>query len=216
MRQPFQRLVSHPNSLREVFVGIGHLWGTRVPLPAKPLIIGSLTSLSGHLIPFVLVVYLLSHVQLSATPRTTAFQASLSFSISQSLLKFMSIESVMPSNHLIFCCLPPSSPSCPQNFPNIRVFCNGLALHIRWPKSFFGISASNKYSGFISFGIYWFDLLAVQETLKSLLQHHSSEAVILWCSALLMVQLSHLYITTGKIIALTIWTCVRKVMSLTF
>ena len=120
-----------------------------------------------------------------------------------SLLKLMSIESVMPSNHLILCCpllLPPSI------FPSIRVFSNESVLHIRWPKywSFsFSISPSNEYSGLISFRMDWLDLLAVQGTLKSLLQHHSSKASILWCSAFLMVQFSHLYMTTGKIIALT-------------
>ena len=138
-----------------------------------------------------------------------------SSTISQSLLKFMSIESVMPSNHLILCC-PLLLPSI---FPNIRVFSNESALHIRWPKywSFsFSISLSNGYSGLISFRIDWFDLLAVQGTLKSLLQHHSSKASILWCSAFFIVQLSHPYMTTGKTIALTGGTFVGKVMSLLF
>ena len=135
---------------------------------------------------------------------------------SQSLLKLMSIESVMPSNHLILCqplFLPPSI------FPSIRVFSNESALHIRWPKywSFsFSISPSNEYSGLISFRMDWLDLLAVQGTLKSLLQHHSSKASILWRSAFVMVQLSHPYMTTGKTIALTKWTFVGRVMSLLF
>ena len=122
----------------------------------------------------------------------------------------------MPSNHLIICCpllLPPSI------FPNIRVFSNDSVLHIRWPKywSFsFSISCSSGYSGLISFRIYWLGLLAVQGTLKSLLQHHSSKASILWCSAFFIVQLSHPYMTTGKTIALTRQTFVGKVMSLLF
>ena len=140
----------------------------------------------------------LSHVQLFATPWNAAHQAYLSITNSQSLLKLMSIESVMPSNHLIFCCpllLPPSI------FSSIRVFSNESVLCIRWPKywSFsFSISLSNEYSGLISFSIDWFDFLAVQGTLKSLLQHHSSKASILSCSAFFIVQLSHSYMTTGK------------------
>ena len=143
-------------------------------------------------------------------------QASLSFTISRSLLKLMSIELVMPSNYLILCrplLLPPSI------LPSIRVFSNDSALHIRWPKywSFsFSISPSNDYSGLISFRIDWFDLLEVQGTLKSLLQHHSSKASILWHSAFFIVQLSHSYITTGKTIALTRRIFVDKVMSLLF
>ena len=124
----------------------------------------------------------------------------------------MSIESMMPSNHLILCC---PSLLLPSICPSIRVFSKESALHIRWPKywSFsFSISSSNKYSQLISFRIDLFDLLAVQETLKSLLQHHSSKAVL----SLLMVQLSYPYMTTGKIIVLTIWTFVGKVMSLLF
>ena len=127
-----------------------------------------------------------------------------------------SIESVMPSNHLILCCLLLCLPSI---FPSIRVFSNESALRIRWPKywSFsFSISPSNEYSGLISFRIDWFDLLEVQGTLKSLLQHHSSKASILRCSAFFIVQLSHPYMTTGKTIALTRWTFVGKVMSLLF
>ena len=140
----------------------------------------------------------LSHVQLFATPRTTAHQASLSITNSRSLLKLMSIQSVMLSNHLILCHLLLLLPSI---FPSIRVFSNESALHIRWPKylSFsFSISPPNEYSGLISFTIDWFDLLAVQGTLKTLLQHHSSKASIIQCSTCFMVQLSHPYMTTGK------------------
>ena len=128
----------------------------------------------------------------------------------------MSIESVMPSNYLILCCPLLLSPSI---FPSIRVFSNESVLRIRWPKywSFsFSISPSNEYSGLISFRIDWFDLLAVQGTLKSLLQRHSSKASILRLSAFFMVQLSHSYMTTGKTIALTRQTFVGKVMSLLF
>ena len=130
---------------------------------------------------FVVVIQSLSCVQLLATPRTGARQASLSFSISRSLLKLMSIESVMPSNYLALCCPILLLPSI---FPSIRVFSNESALHIRWPKYWsFSISPSNEYSGLISFRIDWFYLLAVQGTLKSLFQHHSSKASILWHSA---------------------------------
>ena len=152
----------------------------------------------------------------SAASRTAACQASLSITNSRSLLKLMSIESVMPSNHLVLCgplLLPPSI------FPSIRVFSNESALHIRWPKywSFsFNISPSNEYSGLISFRMDWLDLLAIQGNLKSLLQHHSSKASIRWCSAFFIVQLSYPYMTTGKTIALTRWTFVGKVMSLLF
>ena len=127
----------------------------------------------------------------------------------------MSIKSVMPSSHLIFC-----HPLLLLSiFPRIRVFSNESALCIRWPKywSFsFNISLSNEHSGLISFRMYWLDLLAVQGTLKSLLQHHSSKASILQCSAFFIVQLSHPYMTTGKTVALTRWTFVGKVMSLLF
>ena len=143
-----------------------------------------------------------------------ARQASLSITNSRSLLKLMSIESVMPSSHLILCRPLLLLPSI---FPSIKVFSNESALCIRWPKywSFsFSISSSNDYSGLISFRIDWFDLLAVPETLKSLLQHHSSKPSILQCSAFFIVQLSHPYMTTGKTIALTRWTFVGKVMSL--
>ena len=150
----------------------------------------------------------------AATPGTAARQASLSFTISWSLLKFMSIELMMLSNHL-FLCHPLLL--LPSIFPSIRVFFNESVLHIRWTKywSFsFSISPSNEYSGLISFKIDY--LLAVQGTLKSLLQHHSSKASILQCSAFLMVQLSHPYMTTGKTIALTIQIFVSKLMSLLF
>ena len=152
----------------------------------------------------------------SATPWTAARQASLSITNSQSLLKLMSIESVMPSNHLIHCRPLLLLPSV---FPSIRVIFNESVLHIRWPKywSFsFSISPSNEYSGLISFRKDWFDLLAVQGTLKSPLQHHSSKASIVQCSAFFMVQLSHPYMTTGEIIALTRQTFVSQVMSLLF
>ena len=151
----------------------------------------------------------LSRVRLFATPWTAVRQASLSITNSQSLLKFMSIESVMPSNHLILC----HPLLLPSIFPSIRVFSNESALRIRWPKfwSFsFSISPSNEYSGLISFRIDWLDLLAVQ---GSLLQHHGSKPSILRCSAFFIVQLSHPYTTTGKNIALTF---VGKVMSLLF
>ena len=158
------------------------------------------------------VVQSLTHVRLSVTPWTATHQASLSSNISWSLLKLMSIESVMPSNHLILCC-PLLLPSI---FPRIRVFSSELALCIRWPKNWsfsFKISSSNEYSGLISFRIDWFELLAVQGTLKSLLQHHSSKASILWRSDFFIVQLSHPYMTTREPIALTRRTFVGKVMS---
>ena len=152
----------------------------------------------------------------SVTPWTAACQAALSITNSWSLLKLMSIESEMPTNHLILChpfLFPPSI------FPSIKVFSNESAVRIRWPKYWnfsFNISPSNEYSGLISFRMDWLDLLAVQGTLKSLLQHHSSKASILWGSAFLTVQLSHPYMTTGKTIALTIRTFVGKVVSLLY
>ena len=158
----------------------------------------------------------LSRVRLFATPWTAARQASLSITNSWSLPKLMSIDSVMPSNHLILChplLLPPSI------FPSIRVFSNESALYVRWPKywSFsFNISPSSKYPGLISFRMDWLDLLAVQGTLKSFIQHHSSKASILQHSAFFIVQLSHSYMTTGKTIALTRWTFVGKIKSLLF
>ena len=152
---------------------------------------------------------------LTLTPWTAALQASLSFTVSQSLLKLASIESMMPSNHLI--CHPLLL--LPSIFPNIRVFSNESTLRIRWPKywSFsFSVSPSSEHSGLISFRSDWFDLLTVQGTLKSLLQHHVMKAVILWRSVFFMVQLSHLYTITGKTIVLTIWTFVSKAVSLFF
>ena len=152
----------------------------------------------------VVIVQLLSHVQLFVTPWTPASQASLFFTISRSLLKLMFIELVMPSNHLILSCPLLLLPSI---FPSIRVFSKESALCIRWPEywSFsFSISPSKEYSDLISFRINWLDLLAVQGTLQSLLQHRSSKASIHGHSAFFMVQLSHSYMTTGKIIALTI------------
>ena len=148
----------------------------------------------------------LSHARLFGTPWTASHQASLSLTNSLRLLKLMSIESVIPSNHLILCwplLLPPSI------FPSIRVFSNESVLHIRWPKYWnfrLSISPSND----------WLDLLAVQGTLKSLLQYHSSKTSILQCSTLFIVQLSHPYMTTGETIALTMWTFFGKVMSLLF
>ena len=161
-------------------------------------------------------VQLLSCVRLFVTPWTAAHQASLSITNSRSLLKLMSIEPVMPSNHLILC-----HPLChlPSIFPSIRVFSKESVLHIRWSKywSFsFSICPSNEYSGLISFRKDWLDPTAVQGTLKSLLQHHNPKASILQCSASFMVQLSHPYKTTGKTIALTIQTFVGKVISLLF
>ena len=163
-------------------------------------------------------VQLLSHVQLFVTPRNAVHQASLSITNSWSLLKFMSIESEMLSQPFILChplLLLPSA------IPSIRVFSNESFLNIRWPKywSFsFSISPSNQYSGLITFRMGWLDLLAVQGTLKHLLQHYSSKASVLflWCSAFFIVQLSHPYMTTGKTIALTRRTFVSKVMSLLF
>ena len=150
------------------------------------------------------------------TPCTAAHQASLSITNSWNLLKLMSIESVMPSNHLILC-----HPLLLLHsiFPSIRVFSNESVLHIRWQKywSFsFSISPSNEYSLLISFKTDWFDHLAVQGTLKNLLQHHSSKASIFRCSAFFIVQLSHPYMTTGKTIALIRWTFTGKVMALLF
>ena len=176
---------------------MGMSWGLQTPFSQFSLFSGSVVSNS-------------------ATPWTAGCQASLSVSKSQSLLKLMSITSVMPSNHLILCrplLLPPSI------FPSTRIFSNDSVLHIRWPKywSFsFSISPSSEYSGLISFRMDWLDLLAVQRILKSLLQHHSSKVSILQCSAFFIVQLSHPYMTTGKTIALTRRAFVGKVMSLLF
>ena len=149
-------------------------------------------------------------------PWTAAPQASLSITNSQSSSKLMSIESVMPSNQLI---LYHSLLLLPSTFPSIRVFSYESALRIRWPNywSFsFSISSFNEHPGLISFRMNWLDLLVVQRTLKSLLQHHSSKTPIVWCSAFFTVQLLHTYMTTAKTIALTRWTFVGKVMSLLF
>ena len=149
---------------------------------------------------FIVVVQSLSHVQLFATPWTAACQTPLSSAICWNLLKFTSAESVMPSNCLILCS---SLLLLASIFPSIRVFCNDLALCIRWPKYWsFSISTFNKYSGLISFRIDWFDLLVVQGTLKNLLQHYSLEALVLRCSVFFMVQLPRPYMTTGNTIAL--------------
>ena len=158
----------------------------------------------------------LSRVRFFVTPRTAACQASLSITNSWSLLKLMSTESVMPSSHLILC-----RPLLllPLNPPSIRVFCNESTLRMRWPNywSFsFNISPSNEHPGLISFRMDWLDHLAVQGTLKGLLQHHSSKASILRHSAFFIVQLSHSYMTIGKTITLTRRTIVGKVMSLLF
>ena len=161
----------------------------------------------------VVVVQSPSHVWLFVTPWTAACQTSLSLTISQSLPKFMSIASVMPSSHLILWCPLFLLPSV---FPSIRDFSNESPVRIKWPKSWsfsFSISPSNEYSGLISLEIDWFDPLDFQGTLRSLLQHHSSNTLILWCSAFFTVQLSQPYMTTGKTIALTIWTFVSRVMS---
>ena len=175
--------------------------------------------------PFFFSVQSLSRVRLFATQWIAAQQASLSITNSQSSRKLMSIELVMPPASVIpfsssvvpfssclqsfsFCLLLPLL-LLPSIFPSIRVFSNESVLHIRWPKYWcfsFSISPSNKYLGMISFRMDWLDLLTVQGTLKSLLQHHSSKASILWCSAIFIVQLSHPYMTTGKTIALTRWT----------
>ena len=174
----------------------------RIPWTEKP---GRLQSSS---------VQSLSCVQLFVTPWTAAHQASLSITNSGSLIKLMSTESEMPSNHLILCrplLFPPSI------FPSIRVFFNKSVLHIRWAKYWicsFSISPSNEHPELISLRMNWLDLLAVHGTLKSLLQHHSSKASIFWHSAFFTVQLSHPYMTTGKTIGLTRWTFVGKVMSL--
>ena len=151
-----------------------------------------------------------SNLCLFVTPWTAARQASLSITNSQSPLKLMSIESVMPFDHLMLCRPLLLLPSI---FPSIRVFSNELVLRIRWPKywSFsFNISPSNEHSGLISFRMYWLDLLVVRGTRKSLLQHHSSKASFFWCLAFFIVQLSHPYMTTGKTVALTRWTFAGK------
>ena len=174
---------------------------------------------SGHpywsfLLPQFSSVQSVGHVRLFATPRTAACRASLSITKSWSLLKPMSTKSVMPSNHLILCHPLLLLPSI---FPSIRVFSNESVLRIRWPKYWsFSISSSNEHLALISFRIDWFDLLAIQRTLNSLLQHHSSKVSVLQHSAFLMVQLSHPDMTTGKTIALTRRISVGRVMSLVF
>ena len=177
-----------------------YMWALLVAQMVKNLHISSVQSLS--------------HVRLFPTLWTAAHQASLSITTCRNLPKIMSIESVMPSNHPI---LGRPLFLLPSIFFSIRVFSNESVLCIRWPKywSFsFNISPSNEHSGLISFRMDWLDLLAVQGTLKSLLQHHRSKASNLWCSAFFTVQLSHPYMTTGKTIALTRWTFVGKVISL--
>ena len=204
---------------RQASLSIPNSWSSSRPMsielvmPSNHLILCRRSHLSGDEFSSV---QSLSHVQLLATPWTAACQASLSITNSWSLPRLMSIELVMPSNYLILCHPLPLLPSI---FPSIRVFSNESALCIKWPKywSFsFNISPSNEHPGLISFRMDWLDLLAVQGTLKSLLQHHSSEASILQRSAFFMVQLSHPYMTTGKTIALTRQTFVDKVMSLLF
>ena len=175
--------------------------------------------MSEGILPFfvlkqTLVVQSPSRVQLLVTPWTAAPQASLSLTISQSLPKFMSIASVMPYSHLILWC---SRLLLPSTFPSIRDISNESSIHIRWPKYWsFSISPSNEYSGLIYLKIDWFDLLAVQGTLRSLVQHHCSKVPILQLSAFFTVQLSQPHMTTGKTIALTIWTFVGRVTSLLF
>ena len=164
----------------------------------------------------LLVQFIRSVVSNSATPWIAAHQASLSITNSWSLLKFMSIESVMPSNHLILCCpllLPPSIFPSIRAFPVSQFFASGGQSIGSCSIS---ISPSNEYSGLISFRMYWLDLFAVHGTFKSHLQHHSSKVSILWHSAFFIVQLLHAYMTTGKTIALIRWTFVSKVMSLFF
>ena len=191
-----------------------NLLGTKHSLPCPHRVPAALPLPDCCSVASVQSVQSLSRVRLFVTPWTAARQASLSITNSRSPPKPMSIESVMPSNHLIPChpllLLPPIPPS-------IRIFSSEWAVRIRWPKywSFsLIISPSNEHPGLISFRMYWLDFLAVQGTLKSLLQHHSSKASILWCSAFLIVQLSHPYKTTGKTTALTRRTFVGKVMSL--
>ena len=187
-----------------------HRWGRGTVSILKPGCASQLTWISVQFSPVAQSCLTLCNPMDCSTP------GLLSIINSWSLLKLMSIESVMPSNHLILChplFLPPSI------FPSIRVFSNESTLRIRWPNywSFsFSISPSNEYSGLISFRMDWLDLLAVQGTPKSLLQHHNSKTSILWCTAFFIVQLSHPYMITGKTVALTRWTFIGKVMSLLF
>ena len=201
--------------------GIAKSW-TRVSIWAYTHMLTAFLShmVSAHAVTYTLearstsVQFSRSFGSNSATPWTAACQTSLSITNSRSLL--MSIKLVMPSNHLILCCLLLLPPSIS---PSIRVFSNVSVLRIKWPEywSFsFNISPSNEYSGLTSFRMDWLDLLAVQGTLKSLLQHHGSKASVLWHSAFFMVQLSHSYLTTGKTTALTRWTFVGKGTSLHF
>ena len=181
-----------------------------------PTVLSSIVSEETLTITVISSVQSLSCVWLFVTPWTTAHQASLSITKSRSLLKLMFFEMVIPSNHLILCCLLLLLPSI---LPSIRVFSNESVLCFRWPKYWnfsFRISPSNEHSGLISFRMEWLDLLAVHETLKSLLQHHSAKVLILWHSVFFIVQLSHPHLTTGKTIALTRWTFVGKIMSLLF
>ena len=190
-----------------------NFWG-RKQSPCPPLPLG-LPPEGFKLYRYVVVsVWSVSHVRCFATLWTTAHQTSASFTISWSLLKLMSVESVMPFNHLILCHPLLLLPSI---FPSIRVFSSELALCIKWPKNWsfiFSISPSSEYSELISFRIDWFDLLTIQGTLKSVLQHRSLKASVLWCPAFFVVQLSHPYMTIGKTIALTRRTFVCKVLSL--
>ena len=161
----------------------------------------------------LVVVWLSSHIRLFVMPWTAERQASVSLTISRSLPKFMSIESVMPSSHLILCCPLPLLPSI---FPSIRVFSNESAVHVRWPKYWsisFSISPSSEYSGFISFRVDWFDPLAAEGTLKNFLQHHSSKASIFFYVQPSLWSNSHPSMTTRKTIALTMLTFVGKVRS---
>ena len=226
---PFSRGSSQPRNQTQVFCIAGRvtiIWGTRED-PKRSIIILNVYEHKNKTLNCVTKsnriqkvidtcpVQSLSRVRLFVTPWTAALQASLSITNSQRLLKVMSIELVMPSNHLI--CRPLLLP--PSIFLSIKVFSNESALCIRWPKywSFsFNISPSNEYSGLISFRMDWLDLLAVQGTLKSLLQHHSSKASVLQWSAFFVVQLSHPYMIIGKTIALTRQAFVDKVMSLLF
>ena len=175
----------------------------KIPWTEEPIGLQSMGLKESDMTKQLSSIQSLSHVQLSATPCTAACQASVSITNSRNLLKLMSMESVMLSNHLILCHPLLLLPSI---FPRIRVFSNESVLRIRWPKywSFiFLISPSNEYSGLISFRMDWLDLFAIQGTLKSLLQHHSSKASVLQGSAFFIIQHSHPYMTTGKTIALT-------------
>ena len=205
-----QHCISIITSLYKAFSMPSCVLPIHSPTPVKPLATTGLFSVS------ISSVQSLSHVRLFVIPWTAAHLASLSITNSWSSPKLMSIESVMPSNYLLLCRPLLLLPSI---FPSIRVFSNESALRIRWPKYWslsFNISPSNEHPGLNSFRMDWLNLLAVQGTLKSLLQNHSSKESILWCSAFFIVQLSHPYMTTGKTIVLTRRTFVGKVMSLLF